>query len=215
MGEFFSTDGPIFNFLTKAADLLLLNLLWVICCIPIITAGASTTAMYYVALKIVKNEESYIIKSFFHSFKDNFKQATIIWVIELLVGAFLLLDIYACTQGTLPGGNVLVYAIGAIFVVYLMVCSYVYPVLARFQTSVKNILKNALYMAIGHLPYTVLIVLVAFGPVVLMALSPRVLLIGGFLYALCAGAFLAALNSLMFVRIFKKYMEPEVEIEEA
>ena len=72
MGRFFSIDSPLFSFLTKVADLILLNFLALIFCLPVITVGASLTALNYVALKIVRDEECYITRSFLKSFKENF-----------------------------------------------------------------------------------------------------------------------------------------------
>ena len=76
MGRIFSLDSPLFSFLNKVADLILLNILTMICCLPIITIGASMTALHYVVLKMVRDEESYIVRSYFKSFRQNFKQAT-------------------------------------------------------------------------------------------------------------------------------------------
>ena len=70
MGRFFSMDNKFFTFMNKVADLCILNIICLVCCIPIVTAGASITAMYYVTLKMVRNEEAYIVRSFFKSFKD-------------------------------------------------------------------------------------------------------------------------------------------------
>ena len=78
--KIFDLDSPLMNVLNKMADLMWLNILTLICCIPVITAGAALTSMHYVALKIVRNEESYITRSFFKSFKTNFRQATLIWL---------------------------------------------------------------------------------------------------------------------------------------
>ena len=92
MGRFFNMDNKFFVFMGKVADLCMLNLLCIACCIPVVTAGASLTALYYVTLKMVRNEEAYIFRSFFKSFKENFKQATIINVIMLIVAVLLYLD---------------------------------------------------------------------------------------------------------------------------
>ncbi|MGN1184899.1 MAG: DUF624 domain-containing protein, partial [Oliverpabstia sp.] len=76
MNNLFNPDNKFFTFMGKVADLMILNLLCIVCCLPIVTAGASITALYYVTLKIARNEETYIARGFFHSFKENFKQAT-------------------------------------------------------------------------------------------------------------------------------------------
>ena len=83
MGRFFNMDNKFFVFMGRIADLCMLNILCIVCCIPVITAGASLTALYYVTMKMVRNEESYIFRSFFKSFKQNFKQATVINLIML------------------------------------------------------------------------------------------------------------------------------------
>ena len=89
MDRIFNMDNKFFVFMGRVADLMILNILCIICCIPIITIGASVTAMYYVTLKMARNEESYIVRSFFKSFKENFKQATVIWLVALVAGILL------------------------------------------------------------------------------------------------------------------------------
>ena len=80
MGRFFNMDNKFFVFMGRIADLCMLNILCIVCCIPVITAGASLTAVYYVTMKMVRNEESYIFKGFIQAFKENFKKSTIIWL---------------------------------------------------------------------------------------------------------------------------------------
>ena len=101
------------NVLNKMADLMWLNILTLICCIPVITAGAALTSMHYVALKIVRNEESYITRSFFKSFKTNFRQATLIWLLLMLVAAILGGDYYIITKSGMQFSQVLVVLIMA------------------------------------------------------------------------------------------------------
>ena len=86
------TDSGIMRVLSKICDIVCLNVLWLVCSLPIITIGASTTALYTVMLKLVKNEEGYIFKGFLHAFKLNFKQSTIIWLILLLCGGVCFVD---------------------------------------------------------------------------------------------------------------------------
>ena len=111
--KIFDLDSPLMNVLNKMADLMWLNILTLICCIPIITAGAAFTSMHYVALKIVRNEESYITRSFFKSFKTNFRQATLIWLLILLIAAVLGGDYYIITKSGIQFSSVLVILIMA------------------------------------------------------------------------------------------------------
>ncbi len=89
--KFFSVDSPLMQALNRMADLLWLNVLTVLCCIPIVTVGASLTAMHYMLLKIVRDEETYVTRGFFKSFKNNFRQATVIWLIQLGI-TYVLVD---------------------------------------------------------------------------------------------------------------------------
>ena len=94
MGGLFNYDNPIWRFVGRIWDLFILNLLWVLCSLPIVTFGASTTAMYYCTMKIARDRDSGgVLSMFFHSFKDNLLQSTIIWVIMAFVGGILLFDI--------------------------------------------------------------------------------------------------------------------------
>ena len=86
----FNYDNPVWRFIGKLGDLIILNILWIVCSIPVFTAGASTTAVYYVTLKLVRDEDDSTIRSFFRSFKSNFKQATAKWLI--LLAAAIVLD---------------------------------------------------------------------------------------------------------------------------
>ena len=100
MGRFFNLDSPVMVALTKMADLIIVNLLAFFCCLPIITVGASMTALHYVVLKVVRDEECYIVKSFFKSFKENFKQATVIWLIEVLLIIIFAADFWIIQECT-------------------------------------------------------------------------------------------------------------------
>ena len=95
------TDNIIVRALSKICDMVCLNILWLICSIPIITIGASTAALYTVMLKMVKNEEGYIFRGFFKAFKSNFKQSTIMWIVILLLGIVCWIDYRVA--GVMPG----------------------------------------------------------------------------------------------------------------
>ena len=88
----FKLDSPLMNFLNKVADIMILNIIVIIFSLPLFTMGAAFTAAYYIGYKMVKNEESYIIRGFWHSFKDNFRQSTILWIIMLAVAGIIAMD---------------------------------------------------------------------------------------------------------------------------
>ena len=92
--KFFSYESKFSQLLLKLCYACYLNLLWFVCSIPIVTIGASTTALYYAALKVVRDEDSHVGAAFFRSFRQNFRQATVLWLILLGIGAFLGVDGY-------------------------------------------------------------------------------------------------------------------------
>jgi uncharacterized membrane protein YesL len=160
-------DGRIFRFATKVSNLFLLNILWLIFSIPIITMGAATSALYYVTLKMVKNEEGYIVKSFWNAFRENLKQGIIIELVLLVGGVILLGDIWYF----LHLGNIFGYIIAAIFSIglsiYVLTLIFIFPLLAKYSNTVFGTLKNAVLMSLTHLPssiaMSVLLIIMMYG----------------------------------------------------
>ena len=92
--RFFSYESKFSQLVLKLCYACFLNLLWFICSIPIVTIGASTAALYYTSFKIIREEDNHAGAMFFRAFRDNFKQATVLWLIMLAFGIFLSGDIY-------------------------------------------------------------------------------------------------------------------------
>lgn len=215
MGRFFNMDNKFFVFMGKIADLCMLNLLCIICCIPIVTAGASLTALYYVTMKMVRNEEAYIFRIFFRSFKQNFKQATVINIIMLAAAALLYIDTNIAGKMGQPAGKILGMIFAAFTLLYVMILLYVYPLLAKFYNSVKNTFKNAILMAIRHLPYTILMLLICACPILILFIPSFQIQMSLIMLVILFGpAVIAYGNSHFFVRIFDKYIPEESVSEE-
>lgn len=206
MGKFLDMDSPVMRFLNRVADLMIMNFLMMLCCIPVITAGAAFTAMHYVFLKVVRGEEGYLIKGFFKSFKENFKQATIIWLLMLLVIAVYVGDSFIFNYSGLTFPKALVIAVVAVAVLLVLIAVYVFPLQARFENSVKNTLKNAMILAFANLPKTLLMVACYALPIVIVYFSSYAILFV-FLFGISAPAYGAA---WIYSGIFKK-LEPETE----
>ena len=204
-------DNKFFTFMSKVADLMILNIVWIICCLPIVTIGASTTALYYVTMKMVKNEEAYIVKSFFKSFKQNFKQSTIIWLIVLVVGIVFVLDLYILLQVDFSYENIIRYGIFAMIAIYLLITAYIFPVLAKFYNSIKNTFKNAFIISIRHLPYSVAILAINIVPMVVVLFVDGAFQYGSLLFLLLGFSLTAFCNSYMFNKIFDRYVPEEKE----
>lgn len=157
MKDFFSINSPFWELADKTVRLLWLSLLWMICSLPVFTIGASTTALYTVTLKYVRDEEGYLTSSFLHAFRKNFRQSTVIEGISLAAGIFLLADfaVYYRSSSLNAVSLTLFTVFLGIFVVFLFANIYVYPLLAYFDNTIRNTLFNALMMAVCHLPASI------------------------------------------------------------
>lgn len=164
MRNILSHDGPLMSFITKITYSAYLNILWFICCLPIVTIGASTTALFYVTLKVAKNEEGNITKAFFRSFRENFRQGTIIWLILLAAGIILALDGYVFYHMRFE--NVF-WAIGtAVFLIaavaYAIILMYIFPLLARFDNTIRAMFKNSIMLGMRFLLCTAVMAVIYF-----------------------------------------------------
>lgn len=200
MNSIFSMDNKFFSFMNRVADLIILNLLWLVCSIPLITAGASTTALFYVAMKMVKGEESYITRDFFKSFRQNFRQGTVIWLIMLAAGVFLAADIRIVSLSDISFKNYILPVFIFLVIVYSIILLYIFPLLARFENTTRNMFRNALLIGIRNLPYTILLgictALILLAMYIVIAAIPFWIFIGI--------ALTAFLYSFLYVRIFDK-----------
>ncbi|MCR5507099.1 MAG: DUF624 domain-containing protein [Lachnospiraceae bacterium] len=216
MGKLFNLDSPFVQFMSRVADLMWLNILFLVCCIPLITIGDSITAMYYVTLKMARNEESYITRSFFKSFRQNFLQATVIWLIFVLGGGLLLFDyrIISGAAGVSVGNGMLLNVMKVLLIVVLIFYTFtfifVFPLLSKFDNTIKNTIKNAFIISIRHLPVT--LTCVAIGLVAVLGLA-YVRIMTLFLFFLLFSA-VAYICSLMFVKVFDNYLPAEETAEE-
>ena len=120
-------DNIVVRALGKIFDLMCLNILWLVCSIPVITVGASTTALYTVVLKMVKNEEGYILKDFLKAFKSNFKQSTIAWIMILMIGIICWVDQQIVSQIAEPMGMMMNVAVFIVGFIVLAVTIYIFP----------------------------------------------------------------------------------------
>ena len=159
--KFLSPDSDFMNAVSRIVDYIIINLLCVLFSVPVITAGAAFTAKFYVAMKIERGEEPKVWSSFVKSFRDNFKQTTIIWSIILFTGAIIAWDWYSILWGDSKG---MFFAGKIIFlvmtVVWWSVAYNIFPFIARFEMSTKEALKGALAFTFLN-PHKMLVILIA------------------------------------------------------
>ena len=200
--------------MSRVFDILFMNIVFVIMCIPIVTIGANITAAYYVAMKMVRKEDGYLLRNYWESFKLNFKQATSIWLIIVFVGVILGIDIvFFYRQG--PGIWYIGFYVSLIFLfLYVMCTIYVFPILSRFENTVKVTIINTFKMMLIHLKWTLLLVIIIGLPAVACLLVKPQFGVLYFLIMLVCGSFLTIyLSAMIFNHIFSKYMVEEKETD--
>jgi len=205
--KLFNLDSPLMQGLGKMADLMWLNILTLICCIPVITVGPSLTALNYMALKIVRNEECYVTRGFFKSFKENFRQATLFWLLMILFIAVLCGDFYIIKYSGAEFPKFLQGMLVAIGVIFVFTVMFLFPVLAKFENTMLRTVKNAFFMSIMQFPKTILMVILYLIPPFLFIFFPQVIPLV-FLFGLSLPAWISA---MLYNKFFQKLEDQIME----
>ncbi len=188
-------------------NLLCVNALWLLCCIPVITAGASTVAMYSVLHGYIRGEDE-VVKPFFRAFKENFRVVTPVWLVNFLIGAVMVAEIFYLSVGSQMWLKVV---FGIVLFIYAAASSYLYPILARYETTRNRAIFNSFALATRHLLSSVCVVTLNLLPIVL-AVGFEGLFRSTVLFWLLAGfAVMAYMNLKILLVVFKKYESPEKE----
>ena len=201
--KLFNLNTPVMHILGKIIDLVVLNLLFLICSLPLITIGATCTALYSVTLKMVQDEESYIIKDFFSSFIINFKVSTLSWLVVIFLGMTTSRYIQLIEHAF--GGNAshLILFLLPLIACFSLCALYLFPYISYFEKTVSQAFKNAFIIAILNLPYTFLLIFVYAVAVWLFLLAEIELL--WFIGMLMGFSACAYATSMIYRRIFARY----------
>ena len=175
MGGIFKIDGKLFRFGTKLTDLMIINLLTLLCCLPIFTIGPALTAMHYVLLRLYRDEEGYIVKSYFKSFKENFKQATLIWLIYLGIIAVVGLDAWVIAKGGLEIPAFIKYALVFVGVLGTFSLTWVFVLQSRYENPIKATIKNSFIVSVANFFKTVMMLIMLLVPALLIFISEATL----------------------------------------
>lgn len=196
----FNHDGPFFAVLSKVCDLIFLSVIWVLLCIPIITIGPATTAMYYATVKVIRRERGYLFREFFKSFRLNFKKGVVVGLITTILYGILLFDLYVTWTSMANSGKMSSVLLGTYFAILLLLTCfsiYAYPVLSRFELTLKQLFKTSFFMSMRHILHTI-------GMLAIMALSVIGVVFNFMLiFIIPAGA--TFLISMLMERLLKKY----------
>jgi uncharacterized membrane protein YesL len=203
MSGFFNPDNTIFTTLGKLVDLIIISVIWILVCIPVITIGPASAALYYSVVKVIRRERGYLSREFFRSFKTNFKMGAIAGAIIMAMSVILYIDrLFAVSHGGTVG-FILLGIFNAMAVIVILTSLYLFPVLSRFNTGLKQLFKTAVFLALRHLPTTILLAVIAAAVLISIYLLPIVIIVAPAIYTL--------LSSFLLERVFKKYMPEKSE----
>lgn len=201
----FSPDNPVIRFFIWLGHVWWLNILWLICSIPVVTIGASTTALIYSCMKLRK-DEGYPTTNFFKSFKENLRQSTAIWLIYLVVGALLALGLVFYNNSSMPGAKLLWAVDIAFSIIYSISLMYVFAIQSKFVNKVKDTIKFSFFMGFANLKYTILMALIIAGVVVANVFT---IFAVNFITINIGMAIVIYIISYHYQKIFEKYAPEE------
>lgn len=217
MRDFFSLEGSFNKYGGLVADTLILSLMWMLFSIPVITAGAATSAMFYVSTRRIADREGYITADFWAAFKANFVRSTLLWLIIMVAMGVLSFNMWLIVTNSMnmEGLGVFGFIIlpaQLIFMVEILFMSiYMFPVTARFEMGFKQTIKSSFFMANRHLLTSILCTALLIGLIVIGLMT-------GFLLVAVPGIY-AMLSSYLIMKVLKKYRpemdkDPRLEIAE-
>ena len=208
MNGLFSPDSRFMRYMTRIADLMILNLLFLLTSIPIFTIGASLTALYTVCFRLGTDREGSTARDYFAAFKENFAQATPLFLLLLLwlLGTGGMAVWFYLMAGWM---HYLFVPFAVLFVVVVLVGSYVFPLLSRFDNRNTLTLKNAALLSLGYLPRSLVIGAINLFPFVLLAVDLFTFLKAAFAWVIIWFAAAAYVNCLILKKVFAPYLEEE------
>lgn len=209
MKYLFDQEGPVMRALTDLSTLVFLNILTVICCIPVVTAGAALAAMHYVIMEMIEDRGGALVPEFLKRFKENLKNATPVWLILLAAAVFLYMDYRIISGGQAGLPRAMLIPIYAAAFVAAAIYVYAIPLTARFVYSIGATFKNAAILAIAYFPRTVIMVLITVAVPYLFYNVTRLLP----LFFLLGFSLPSYFCALLYVPVFEK-MIGKTEIDE-
>lgn len=210
MKELFNLDNPFMQLLTRVGDLIIANFLFLVCCVPLITVGASAAALHKVTQAMVLEEDNGIARTFFRAFRENFRQATGVWLLMLVfAGAtvcnFLLIAGFAGGMAATILKGILILAA----VLVLVMAAYLFPLMVRYTNTVRQHAMNALILAIVKLPRTIGLVLLSVLPILILVLSPETFVSTMVFWLTLGFAFTGYMSGILLKPVFKELEDTE------
>lgn len=205
----FRGDSAYSQIMTKVFDVLCLSVLCLLCCIPVITIGASVTALYYMMMKLVKDEETAVTRNFFKAFRENFVQSIPVTLILLVIMGILFADFHILGQSENKTSSIIYGCCVVILITVAAVFSYVFPLMARFENTIRRTLENAARLAASHLWQTIIMVVINLFPLIWFIVSPETFSAIFWIWIFIGSGVQAFVNSLLLVKIFGRLEEEQ------
>lgn len=208
MFSFLSPDSRFMQVLNRISDLVILNVLYLLTCLPVFTIGAARAAMYTLCFQMLHNREAGVVKPYFRAFRSNFRQGTLLWLLALLAGIpalYYFAGVYAMDGAA----HYLFLPFSLILALIAFTGSYVFPWISQFHNSTGQALRNALLLSISHLPRTLGIAGINLLPWMLLLVFTELFFSVSFLWLVLYFAAAAYLNALILRKVFAPYYPEE------
>lgn len=207
-------ESRLVRFLDVFGNIFALNIVYVLFSLPVITIGASTTALYSVALKLVKKEEGPIFKSFWNAFKSNFKRGTQAWLIVLAALIVLYTEfLMVCTvEGTIASVYTVIMIVEAVVLAFIL--PFLFPLISRFENTLWNTIKNSFLLSVSNLGSWLKIGLAWFAPIFLTLYYPKIFLLTWYFWLFLVFGLIAYGTSHTILKVFKRIEVAQLAKEE-
>lgn len=201
MGNLFNIESPFFQWLSKFADRIILNILYVITCMPVVTIGASTAALYNVSGRIDR-AEGHVWRDYWKAFRSNFKQATVLWIVLLVSGMVIGFGMLFYLRSNQSGSMIGILIVALLFFLWAATSAWVFPLQSRFENSVQNTLKNSLIFGLLYFPRSIVVAVINLFPLVVFLFFPTVFLYLTFIWLMVWFSMAASINLSIFKNQF-------------
>ncbi|MCR4670700.1 MAG: DUF624 domain-containing protein [Saccharofermentans sp.] len=205
MNDFFNKDSFAMRFLTELCNLIIVNILFMLTCIPIVTIGASLSALYRVTFAIHCKEEVTVVRTYFKTFKSSFKQATLLWVPSFIAFAFFIYEILLILFILDPSYKMTQIPVWFMLILILSVWIYSFPMIGLYEQPLKQTLKNSVILAVSNLPVTISTIVVKGGIIFISLKYPTWGVIIGSFFLLFGFGLSSFVTAFFLKKIFEKY----------
>lgn len=204
----FSPDSRFFAFCTRLVELVKINLLWMLCCLPLFTVGAATTAML-TCVYAFRDGEDCGSRVFFRAFRKHFGKATVLWLLIAFFGAMLALDYAIVAYLEFPGRMAVIVLIAFLALSLVLVSGMIFPLVSQFPGKIKEMVINAILLCLANLPKMLLVTAMNLLPVLLFLILPQAFFFAGFLLILCGFSLMALYDITVIEKIFAPFRPEE------